>query len=327
MKVEGFKYHGTNKAYYAYYKNGSWDEAKLDASIHFEISAMAVALQYGQSVFEGLKAYRAKDGRILLFRPDANAKRLQSSCERLLMPKVPVNMFLEAVTQVVKANQDLVPSYESGGTLYIRPFVIGTETVMGVRSANEFLFCIVATPVGNYFKDGFKAINLTTTPYDRAAPNGLGHVKSGANYAASLYPKQLAKQQGFDDCLYLDPKTHTKIDETGATNIIAIKGNEFITPQSSSILPSITNNSLQTIASKMLGMEVVRRTIEVTELEDLDEIGACGTAAVITPIATIFDNGTTYQFKSYEKLHKLYDLLQSIQFGDIKEDFGWVIEV
>lgn len=327
MKVEGFKYHGTNKAYYAYYKNGSWDEGKLDASIHFEISAMAVALQYGQSVFEGLKAYRAKDGRILLFRPDANAKRLQSSCERLLMPKVPVDMFLDAVTQVVKANEYLVPSHESRGTLYIRPFVIGTETVMGVRSANEFLFCIVATPVGNYFKDGFNPINLTTTPYDRAAPNGLGHVKSGANYAASLYPRQLAKQQGFDDCLYLDPKTHTKIDETGATNIIAIKGNQFLTPQSASILPSITNNSLQTIASKMLGMEVIRRTIEVTELTQIDEIGACGTAAVITPIATIFDNGTTYQFKSYEKLHKLYDLLQSIQFGDIKEDFGWVIEV
>ncbi len=327
MKVEGFKYHGTNKAYYAYYKDGKWDEGKLDSSIHFEISAMAVALQYGQSVFEGLKAYRTKDNRILLFRPEANAKRLQGSCERLLMPKVPVNMFLDAVKKIVDENRDLVPSYESGGTLYIRPFVIGTETVMGVRPANEFLFCIVATPVGSYFKDGFNPINLTTTPYDRAAPNGLGHVKSGANYAASLYPKQLAKQQGFDDCLYLDPKTHTRIDETGATNIIAIKGNQFITPQSTSILPSITNNSLQTIASKMLHMDVISRAIEVKELNDFDEVGACGTAAVITPIATIFDNGTTYEFKSYEKLHKLYEMLQSIQFGDIKEEFGWVIEV
>ena len=327
MKVEGFKYHGTNKAFYAYYKDGKWDEGKLDSSIHFEISAMAVALQYGQSVFEGLKAYRAKDGRILLFRPDANAKRLQGSCERLLMPKVPEDMFLNEVKKIVEVNKDLIPSYASGGTLYIRPFVIGTETVMGVRSATEFLFCIVATPVGNYFKDGFNPIDLTTTPYDRAAPNGLGHVKSGANYAASLYPKHLAKQQGFDDCLYLDPKTHTKIDETGATNIIAIKDDMFVTPQSSSILPSITNNSLQTIAEKMLNMKVVRRPIEVTELVSFDEIGACGTAAVITPIATIFDNGTTYKFKSYEKLHKLYDLLQSIQFGDVKEDFGWVIGV
>ena len=327
MKVEGFKYHGTNKAFYARYKDGKWDEGKLESSIHFEISAMAVALQYGQSVFEGLKAYRTKDNRILLFRPDANARRLQGSCERLLMPKVPEAMFLDAVKQVVEANKDLVPSYESKGTIYIRPFVIGTETVMGVRSANEFLFCIVATPVGNYFKDGFNPIDLTTTPYDRAAPNGLGQVKSGANYAASLYPKYLAKQQGFDDCLYLDPKTHTKIDETGATNIIAIKGNQFITPQSTSILPSITNNSLQTIADKLLHMEVIRRPIDVVELEKFEEVGACGTAAVITPIATIFDNGTTYKFQSYEKLHKLYDLLQSIQFGDIKEDFGWVIEV
>ncbi|ABX81750.1 branched-chain amino acid aminotransferase [Acholeplasma laidlawii] len=327
MKVEGFKYHGTNKVYYAYYKDGKWDEGKLDSSLHFEISAMAVALHYGQSVFEGLKAYRAKDGRTLLFRPDANAKRLQNSCERLLMPKVPVEMFLDAVHKVVEANKDLVPSYESKGTLYIRPFVIGTETVMGVRSSNEFLFCIVATPVGNYFKDGFKPIDLTTTPYDRAAPNGLGHVKSGANYAASLYPKHLAKQQGFDDCLYLDPKTHTKVDETGATNIIAIKDNMFITPQSKSILPSITNNSLQTIAEKMLGMEVIRRAIDVTELSTFDEVGACGTAAVITPISKIHDNGVNYEFKSYEKLHKLYDLIQSIQFGDIKEDFGWVIEV
>ena len=327
MKVEGFKFHGTHKVFYAYYKDGQWENGKLDNSIHFEISTMAVALQYGQSVFEGLKAYRSKDDRILLFRPDANAKRLQGSCERLLMPKVPEQMFLDAVKQVVDANRDLVPSYESGGTLYIRPFVIGTETVMGVRSSNEFLFSIVATPVGSYFKDGFNPIDLTTTPYDRAAPNGLGHVKSGANYAASLYPKHLAKQQGFDDCLYLDPKTHTKIDETGATNIIAIKGNQFVTPQSSSILPSITNNSLQTIAEKLLGMEVIRRPIEVSELSNFDEVGACGTAAVITPIATIFDNGTTYKFESYEKLHKLYEMLQRIQFGDIKEDFGWVIEV
>jgi len=327
MKVEGFNYHGTNQAYYAYYKDGKWEEGVLDPSIKFEISAMAVALQYGQSVFEGLKAYRTNDDRILLFRPDANAKRLQGSCERLLMPKVPVKMFLDAVKKVVDANRNLVPSYESKGSLYIRPFVIGTETVMGVRSANEFLFCIVATPVGNYFKDGFSPINLTTTPYDRAAPNGLGHVKSGANYAASLYPKHLAKQRGFDDCLYLDPKTHTKIDETGATNIIAIRNNEFVTPQSNSILPSITNNSLQTIASKLLGMEVIRRPIEVKELHDFEEVGACGTAAVITPISSIHDEGATYRFKSYEKLHKLFDLLQSIQFGDIKDDFGWVIEV
>ncbi|WP_025725486.1 branched-chain amino acid aminotransferase [Acholeplasma granularum] len=327
MKIEGFKFHGTNKAFYAHYKNGAWDEGKLDTSINFEISSLAVAIQYGQSVFEGLKAYRAKDGRTLLFRPEANAKRLQGSCERLMIPPVPMELFIKAVKLVVKENKDLVPSYESKGSLYIRPFVIGTETVMGVRSANEFLFGVVATPVGSYFKDGFNSIRLTTTPYDRAAPNGLGHIKSGANYAASLYPKYLAQQQGFDDCLYLDPKTHTKIDETGATNIIGIKGNQFITPQSRSILPSITNNSLQMIADKLLGMEVIRREIPLNEISSFDELGACGTAAVITPIESVQDENKVYKLKSNKVLHKLHDLLQSIQFGDINEDFGWVIEV
>lgn len=328
MKIEGFKYHGTNQAFYATYKDGAWDEGVMSDSIFFEISSVAVALQYGKSVFEGLKAYRTKNNDVLLFRPDANAKRLKGSCERLLIPPVPEELFIKAIKQIVDANRDLVPSYESKGSLYIRPFVIGTETVMGVRSANEFLFGVIATPVGSYFKDGFNPISLTTTPYDRAAPNGLGHVKTGANYAASLYPKHLAKQKGFDDCLYLDPKTHTKVDETGATNIIAItKDNQFVTPQSKSILPSITNQSLQMIAKKYLGMDVIHRDIPLHELKDFEEIGACGTAAVITPISRIHHEGEDFIFESYEKLHKLYDLLQGIQYGDIKDEFGWVIKV
>lgn len=328
MKVEGFKYHGTNKAFYAYYKDGSWSEGELKDSIFFDISSMAVALQYGQSVFEGLKAYRAKDGRVLLFRPDANAKRLERSCQRLLIPVVPKALFLSAINQIVLANKDLVPSYESKGSLYIRPFVIGTETVMGVRSATEFLFGVVATPVGSYFTEGFKPITLTTTTYDRAAPNGLGNIKAGANYAASLYPKYLAKQAGFDDCLYLDPKTHTKLDETGATNVIGIThDNQFVTPQSDSVLPSITNNSLQIIAKEMLNMEIIKKDIFLEDVKDYKEFGACGTAAVITPISTIHHEGRYFNFKSYDILHKLHDLLLAIQYGDVKEHFGWVVSV
>ena len=322
--VQGFKYHGTNKVFYSKYENGSWQEGILSNSISIELSVLSSAIQYGQSIFEGLKAYRSKDNRILLFRPDANYERFMTSSERLLIPRMTKSYFLDAILKVVDANRDLVPSYESKGALYIRPFIIGTESVLGVRSSETFLFGIVATPVGSYFKDGFQPIRLTTTSYDRAAPNGLGHVKVGANYAASLYPKKLATKDGFDDCLYLDPKTHSKIDETGATNIIGIKGNEMITPQSNSILPSITNQSLQILAKDYLNLKVKKRSIKINELELFDELGACGTAAVITPIKEVYHDGHTYQFDSYVILHKLYNLLQSIQYGDIKESYGWV---
>jgi len=325
--IEGFKYHGTNKAFFATYKDGKWNEGELTSEIHIQISALATALQYGQSVFEGLKAYRAKDGRTLLFRVESNHERLVSSCERLMIPPVPKDLFIQAIKQIVDANRNLIPAYETKGSLYIRPFVIGTETTMGVRPATEFLFGVVATPVGSYFKDGFTPIRLQTSKYDRAAPNGIGSIKTGANYAASLYPKHLAKQDGFDDCLYLDPRTHTRLDETGATNVIAIKGNQFITPQSSSILPSITNNTLQILAKDYLDLEVLIKPIEIEELRTFDEFGACGTAAVITPVSEVYHGEVIYQFKSYEKLHKLFDLLQSIQYGDIKESYGWVISV
>lgn len=326
--VQGFKYHGTKKVFYAHYKDGNWQKGELSDSINFEISALASALQYGQSIFEGLKAYRSKDNRILLFRPQSNYERLLTSSDRLLIPRISKEMFLNAVYDVVRANKDLVPPYESKGSLYIRPFIIGTETVMGVRSAEEFMFAVVVTPVGSYFKDGFGPIRLTTTEYDRAAPNGLGNIKAGANYAASLYPRALAKSQGFDDCIYLDPKTHTKLDETGATNVIAVTyDNKFITPQSNSVLPSITNNSLQKLAKDYLKMEVIKRDILITELNDFKEFGACGTAAVITPISEVHHKGVTYKLQSYEILHKLFNLLQSIQYGDINEPYGWVIEV
>src|SRR5690554_5833496 len=240
---------------------------------------------------------------------------------------ISAKLFMDAIYQVVRANKALIPAFETEGSLYIRPFILGTETCMGVRPAKEFVFGVVATPVGSYFTDGFKPIRLLTSAYDRAAPNGLGHIKAGANYAASLYPKYLAKEQGFDDCLYLDPKTHTKLDETGATNVIGIQGNTFVTPQSSSILPSITNASLQVLAKEYLKMDVETRPITIEELKQFDEFGACGTAAVITPISLIQHKTKKFHFKKYEILHKLYKLLQSIQYGVIKEPYGWVVEV
>lgn len=323
--VQGFKYHGSDYAFFMEFKDGAWQEGVVRPSIEFTISALASALQYGQSVFEGMKAYRSKDDRILLFRPDANAKRFKKSCERLMMPVVPEDIFINAVTEIVLKNERLIPSYESKGSLYIRPFMIGTETVMGVRPANEYLFCIVVSAVGSYFTNGFGSIKLSTSPYDRAAPNGLGHIKAGANYGASLYPKYLVKADGYDDCLYLDPKTHTKLDETGATNVIAITPqNEFVTPQSTSILPSITNHSLQVIANDYLGMPVIKREIPLVDLPKYVEFGACGTAAVLTPVSTIRHDETLYHFPNTEILHKLYDFLTAIQYGDIKEPYGWV---
>lgn len=324
----GFKYNGTNKVFYAKYKDGKWDEGHLSDSINFEISALASALQYGQSVFEGLKAYKAKDGRVLMFRIDKNHERLLRSSERLLIPEVPKELFYKGVLETVKANKDLIPSYESKGSLYVRPSIIGTESVLGIRSANEFLFFIVASPVGNYFNDGFKPIKLYASDFDRAAPNGLGSYKAGANYAGSLYAKKEAVSLGYDDCLYLDPKTHTKLDECGASNVIVItKDNKFMTPQSDSILPSITNNSLQTLAKDFLHMEVIRKDILVDELGNVAEFGACGTAAVIAPVGLIRHKDKDITFKSHEKLQQLYNLLTGIQFGDIKEHYGWVIEV
>ncbi|HEY8405502.1 MAG TPA: branched-chain amino acid aminotransferase [Acholeplasma sp.] len=323
--VKGFKYHGSDYAFFMEYKDGAWGEGEIEKSIDFTISALASALQYGQSVFEGLKAYRSKDNHILLFRPDANAKRFATSCERLMMPTIPEDVFIDAVTKIVLMNEHLIPDYESKGSLYIRPFMIGTEAVLGVRPSNTYLFCIVVSAVGSYFANGFGTIKLQTSPYDRAAPNGLGHIKAGANYGASLYPKHLAKEAGFDDCLYLDPKTHTKLDETGATNVIAITDkNEFITPQSTSILPSITNHSLQVIAKDFLNMKVLKKEIYITDLPNYVEFGACGTAAVLTPVEVVEHEGTRYTFKKYDILHKLYDYLTGIQFGDIKEPYRWV---
>ncbi|MFA5692992.1 MAG: branched-chain amino acid aminotransferase [Acholeplasmataceae bacterium] len=324
----GFKYNGTKKAFISHFSEGKWDEGYLTDNINIDISLLASALQYGQSAFEGLKAYRSKDNKILLFRPNENHKRFNRSLKRLVMPEMDYKKFINAIKLVVKENEELIPSFESKGALYIRPFVFGTESVLGVRPSNTYLFGIVASPVGSYFNNGFNTIKLMTSDYDRAAPNGLGSIKAGANYASSLYPKQIALESGFNDCLYLDPKTHTKLDETGATNIIGItNNNEFITPNSNTVLPSITNMSLQEIASDLLNLKVIKRDINLTELKNFKELGACGTAAILTPISLVQDKDIKYRFESSEILHKLYDLLQSIQFGLIKFKNDWVIEV
>lgn len=326
--ASGFKFNGTNKVFYAHYKNNKWSDGYLSDNLMVDISILSSSLQYGQSIFEGLKAYRSQDDRTLLFRIDKNYERLIRSSERLLIPKIPKELFINGIIETVKANRNLIPSYESKGALYLRPCIIGTESVLGVRGADEFLFAIVASPVGNFFNDGFRDIKLYATDYDRAAPNGLGSYKAGANYAASLYAKKEAISLGYDDCLYLDPKTHSKLDESGASNVIVITNDlKFVTPQSDSILPSITNNSLQVIAKDYLNMEVVRRDVFVDELEELKEFGACGTAAVITPVELIHHKGKNIIFKTHEVLEKLYKILIGIQFGDIKETYGWVIEV
>ncbi len=326
--IEGFKYHTSHYAYLSYYEDGAWQEGSLQDNINITISALSTGIQYGQQVFEGLKAYRTKDGSINLFRPLENAKRLRASCQRLMIPPISDEHFLNAVKAVVLKNKDLVPTLETNGSLYIRPFVMGVGDILGVKPADKYLFMVVVSPVGCYFTDGFKPISLVTSAYDRSAPAGLGSFKTGANYASSLFPKYIAKGQGYDDCLYLDPKTHTMLDETGATNVIAItKDLKFLTPQSKTILPSITNNSLQIIAEKILKLPVERRPVLLTELSDFLEFGACGTAAVITPVSKVVDGDTVYTFSQFTYLEKMYDLLTNIQYGIIPDPFDWIINL
>lgn len=325
----GFVVRETNANYISYYKNGAWDEGQMRDEDTITISAFSTALHYGQEAFEGLKAYRRKDGRIQLFRPTENAKRLQRSCERLLMPKVSIDKFIDACEQVVKANQDLVPPHGTGATLYIRPYIIGVGKNLGVRPAPEYIFGVICSPVGSYFKGGLAPNNFIITHYDRAAPNGTGQAKAGGNYAASLLPHELAKKQGYADCIYLDPLTHTKIDEVGAANFFGItKDNRFVTPKSSSILPSITKYSLMYIAEKYLGMVVEEGDVYVDQLDIFKEAGACGTAAVISPIGRIDYNDQKHVFYSETEVgpvtKKLYDTLTGIQYGDIEGPDGWI---
>lgn len=325
----GFECHETHASYISYYKDGKWDEGTLKNDDCLKISAFSTALHYGQEAFEGLKAYRRADGRIQLFRPDLNALRMKSSCERLLMPEVPTEKFIEACEMVVNANKDLVPPHGSGATLYVRPFIIGVGRNLGVRPAKEYIFSVICSPVGSYFKGGLAPNKFMITDHDRAAPHGTGDVKVGGNYAASLYSHHMAKQKGYADCIYLDPLTHTKIDEVGAANFFGItRNNEFVTPKSPSILPSITKKSLMYLAENMLKMKVIEGEVFVDKLDIFAEAGACGTAAVISPIGRIDHGDKTYTFYSETEVgpvtRKLYDLLTGIQYGDVEAPEGWI---
>jgi len=329
----GFAYTKTDLRYISIWENGKWDDGKLVEDNNISISEASTALHYGQQCFEGLKAYRTKDDSIQLFRPDQNAKRINRSCKRVLMPEIPVEKFVDACLQVVKANEAFVPPYGTGATLYIRPYVIGIGDNLGVGPAPKFLFGVFCCPVGAYFKGGLAPVNfMISEKYDRAAPHGTGADKIGGNYAASLLAHVEATKRGFADCVYLDPATHTKIEEVGAANFFGItKDNVFATPKSPSILPSITKYSLIHIAKEYLKMQVEERDIPIDSISEFKEAGACGTAAVITPIGGIEYNGELHVFHSETEVgpitKKLYDTLYGIQFGDVEAPEGWIVKV
>ena len=328
----GFSYIKTDYRFIARWKDGKWDSGELTTDSTLHIHEGSTALHYGQQCFEGLKAYRCKDGSINLFRPDQNAKRMQNTCDRLLMPQVPTELFIRACKEVVKANDRWVAPYGTGATLYLRPFVIGVGENIGVRPAPEYIFCVFCCPVGTYFKGGMKPSNFLVTDYDRAAPHGTGGVKVGGNYAASLLPHELAAERKFADAIYLDPKTHTKIEEVGAANFFGIThDNKFITPLSPSILPSITKYSLLYLAKERLGMETIEGDVYINELDQFAEAGACGTAAVISPIGGIQYGDDFHVFYSETEVgtitKRLYDELTGIQFGDVEAPEGWIVKV
>lgn len=329
----GFSYMKLPYRYLVRYVDGQWQEGALTEDGNLHISESSPALHYGQQAFEGLKAYRTKDGSIQLFRPDENAKRLQRTADRLLMPQVPTDLFIKACQEVVRANHEYVPPYGTGGTLYLRPLLIGVGDIIGVKPADEYIFTVFAMPVGNYFKGGLQPTNfLIQDAYDRAAPNGTGAAKVGGNYAASLLPGQYAKKNGFSDVIYLDPATHTKIEEVGSANFFGITAdNEFITPISPSILPSITKYSLLYLAEKRMGMTAIEGDVLVDELDKFVEAGACGTAAVISPIGGVQHGENFHVFYSETEVgpvtKKLYEELTGIQFGDVEAPEGWIVPV
>lgn len=324
-----FGYMKTDYNVRCYYRDGKWGELEISSSEEISMHMAATCLHYGQEAFEGMKAFRGKDDKIRLFRIDENAKRLQKSCEGIMMAEFPMEKFKEAIRKVVKMNENFIPPYGMGASLYIRPLIIGTGAQVGVKPANEYLFIVFVTPVGPYFKGGFKTTPFVVTrKYDRAAPLGTGTYKIGGNYAASLRAGQEAHQMGYSNVFYLDAIEKKYIDECGAANFFGIKNNTYITPKSDSILPSITNKSLQQLA-EYLGMKVERRPIALEELETFEEAGACGTAAVISPIERIDDLDTNkhYIFSKDGQpgpwSTKLYKLLQGIQYGEENDVFNW----
>ena len=329
----GFGYIQTDYRYVSNYKNGAWDDGVLTEDATVVINECAGVLQYAQTVFEGLKAYTTSDGRIVTFRPDLNAERLEQSASRLEMPVFPKDRFVEAVKKVVKANEAYVPPFGSGATLYIRPYMFGSNPVIGVKPADEYQFRILTTPVGPYFKGGAKPLTIRVSDFDRAAPHGTGHIKAGLNYAMSLHAIVDAHKQGYDENMYLDAATRTKVEETGGANFLFVtKDGKVVTPKSNSILPSITRRSLIYVAKEYLGLEAEEREIYLDELKDFAECGLCGTAAVISPVGKIVDHGKEICFPSGMNemgpvTKKLYETLTGIQMGTIKAPEGWIVEI
>ncbi len=329
----GFGYIKTDYRYVSNYKEGKWDNGELTTDATVTLNESAGVLQYAQTCFEGLKAYRTIDGRVVCFRPDMNAKRMYDTAKRLEMPPFPEERFIDAVEKVVKANLDYVPPYGSGATLYLRPYMFGSNAVIGVKPATEFQFRIFATPVGPYFKGGAKPISLRVPDFDRAAPRGTGHVKAGLNYAMSLHAIVDAHNQGFNENMYLDSATRTKVEETGGANIIFVtKDNKVVTPKSGTILPSITRRSLMYVAEKYLGLKAEEREIYMTEVPEFKECALCGTAAVLSPVGKIVDHGKEILIPSgMEKMgeitQKLYDTLTGIQMGRLEAPEGWLREI
>ena len=326
----GFAYIPTGERYVSNYKDGKWDDGVMTTDSTITMSECAGVLQYAQTVFEGLKAYTTVDGKIVVFRPDLNAQRLEESAKRLEIPAFPQERFLDAVEKVVKANADYVPPYGTGATLYLRPFIFGSSSVIGVKPAEEYQFRVFATPVGPYFKGGAKPITIKVSDFDRAAPHGTGHIKAGLNYAMSLHAIVTAHEEGFDENMYLDAATRTKVEETGGANFLVVtKDGKVVTPKSNSILPSITRRSLMYVAEHYLGLEVEQREVYFDEVKDFAECGLCGTAAVISPVGKIVDHGKEICFPSgMEEMgpvtKKLYETLTGIQMGKIEAPEGWI---
>ena len=326
----GFGYVKTDYRYVSNFKNGAWDEGTLSTDDMVTISECACVLQYAQTVFEGMKAYTTEDGRIVVFRPDLNAERMENSAKRLEMPVFPKDRFVDAIVKLVEANADYVPPYGSGATLYIRPYMFGTNAVIGVKPADEYQFRAFCTPVGPYFKGGVKPITIRVSDFDRAAPRGTGHIKAGLNYAMSLHAIMDAHRQGFDENMYLAPATRTKVEETGGANFLFVtKDNKVVTPKSDSILPSITRRSLVYVAKEYLGLEVEEREVYFDEVKDFAECGLCGTAAVISPVGKIVDHGKEICMPSGMTemgpvTKKLYETLTGIQMGRLEAPEGWI---
>lgn len=324
-----FGYFKTDYNVRAYNRNGKWGEMEISSSETINIHMAATALHYGQEAFEGLKAFRGKDGKIRLFRWEENAKRMHSSAQGIMMAEVPDELFKKAIMTVIKMNERFVPPYGTGASLYVRPLLFGSGPQVGVKPALEYMFVVFVVPVGPYFKEGFKPVNIQLVrDYDRAAPLGTGHIKVGGNYAASMRPADRARKEGYASVLFLDAKEKKYIDEAGPANFFGIKGDTYITPDSGTILPSITNMSLRQIA-KDIGLKVDLRSVLVEELGSFDEAGACGTAAIISPIGKIFDRSEnkTYEFATNGEAgpisKKLYKTLQGIQLGELEDTHGW----